>query len=178
MQLITDEYRALNTRAHDDNTGYGIRGYKHLDHVLGLAEQYKATCVLDYGCGQATLSSHARRVSDLPFANYDPAIAQYAAMPEPADLVVCTDVLEHVEPLCITNVIKHIATLAKKAAYLEIATREAQRTLADGRNAHILVRDGMFWFDLVREYMDIVKFTAKPGHSVVIVAQPGGSTWK
>lgn len=178
MQLITDEYRALNARAHDDNTGFGIRGYKHLDAVLGLAGQYSAVDALDYGCGQATLSAHAKRMSDLLISNYDPAIPKYAAAPGPADLVVCTDVLEHVEPLCITNVVKHIATLAKKVAYLEIATREAQRTLADGRNAHLLVRDGMFWFDLVREYMDIVKFTAKPGHSVVIVAQPGGSIWK
>lgn len=175
--LITDDYRALNARAHSDNTGYGIRGYKSLNTVLGLAEQYQAEQVLDYGCGQATLSAHAKRMSALPFFNYDPALPQYAALPEPADLVVCTDVLEHVEPLCITNVVKHIAELTRKAAYLEIATREAQRTLADGRNAHLLVRDGMFWFDLVREYMDIVKFTAKPGHSVVIVAQPGGSIW-
>lgn len=178
MTLITDDYRALNARAHEEGTGYGIRGYKHLQPALALAELYGGKSVLDYGCGQGTLAAHARRVSDLPFFNYDPAVPQWAAMPTPADIVVCTDVLEHVEPLCITNVVKHIAELTQKAAYLQIACREAGRVLADGRNAHLLVRDGMFWFDLIREYMDIVKFTAKPGHDVVIVAVPGGTAWK
>lgn len=177
MQLITEEYLALNVKAHEEGTGYGIRGYKHLQPVLNLAEMHQANTILDYGCGQATLSKHAKRMTSIPVANYDPALPEFAAKPAPADIVVCTDVLEHVEPLLITNVVKHIAGLTQKAAYLEIACREAKRVLADGRNAHLLVRDGYFWFDLIREYMDVVKFSAKPGHSVLIIAQPGGTAW-
>lgn len=176
--LISDEYRALNARAHEDNNGYGIRGYKHLQSVLTLAEMHKAQSILDYGCGGATLAAHAKRMSAIPVFNYDPAIPKHAADPEPADIVVCTDVLEHIEPIYITNVIQHIASKTLKATYLEIACRPAKRVLADGRNAHLLVRDGYFWFDLIREYMDIVKFSAKPGHSVLIIAQPGGTAWK
>lgn len=178
MTLITESYRALNRQAHEENTGYGTSGYRHLDTVLRLAEQYGVGDVLDYGCGQATLSRHARRVSPLKFHNYDPALEQYAAMPSPVDMVVCTDVLEHVEPASLPFVLEHITDLMVKVAFLEIACRPAKRVLADGRNAHILQRDGDFWFDTIRERMDIVRYMAKPGHSVTFVCVPGGTAWK
>lgn len=178
MQRITPEYLALNARAHADNNGYGVGGYKHLDTVLRLAESYGAGDVLDYGCGQGTLAKHAKRLAAIPFLSYDPAIPEFAAEPKPADMLVCTDVLEHVEPTCLMAVLEHMAHLTKKVAYLDIATRPAKRTLADGRNAHILIRDGYFWFDTLREYFDVVKFVAKPGHSVAFVLQPGGTAWK
>lgn len=175
--LISDEYRALNRKAHEEATGYGTGGYKHLDAVLRLAEQYGAETVLDYGCGQATLYKHARRVSPLKFSNYDPALEQYSAEPAPADMVVCTDVLEHIEPLMLPNVLAHIAGLTQKVAFLEIACRPAKRVLADGRNAHLLVRDGYFWFDTLREHMDVVRFIGKPGNSATLVCVPGGTAW-
>lgn len=177
MKLISDEYRALNAHEHNCQNGYGIQGYKHLPQVLKLAERMQAQSVLDYGCGQATLSKHARRVSPLEFRNYDPAIAEFSALPEPADIVVCTDVLEHVEPACLAEVLGHIASLANKAAYLEIACRPAKRVLSDGRNAHINVRDGEFWLYTIRNYMDVLEYRAVPRHSVLIIGVTGGTLW-
>ena len=178
MQLISDSYRALNAKAHQDANGYGTRGYKHLGSVLQLAEAHQATSILDYGCGQATLSAHARRMTDIPVLNYDPAIPAYAELPSKADIVVCTDVLEHVEPLCVTNVVQHIASLTGKAAFIEVACRPAKRLLDDGRNAHLLIRDGYFWLDMFRDHMDVIKFIGRPGHSVLLVCVPGGTAWK
>lgn len=177
MKTISDEYRALNRREHEAADGYGIRGHLHLKHVLHLAERSKSTSVLDYGCGQATLAKHARRVSEIPFACYDPAIPEYAADPEPADLVSCTDVLEHIEPLYLGSVLEHIATLAQRAVYLQIACRPAKRVLSDGRNAHLIVREPHQWFDMIREHFEIIEYKAAPGHSVIIIGRKLGASW-
>lgn len=178
MNLISDQYRAENARQHEMANGYGERGYKHLEDVMYLAQREGCESVLDYGCGKATLSRHAKRVCAITFRNYDPAIAEYAELPQPADLVVCTDVLEHVEPLSLIPVVEHITGLATKAVYLQIATRPAKRELSDGRNAHILVREPYFWLDTFRAYMDIVDFRVMPGHSVAIIGKPLGSMYK
>jgi hypothetical protein len=56
-------------------------------------------------------------------------------------------VLEHVEEDRLDAVLDHLKTLAGKALYLVIATREANATLPDGRNAHLLVRSAQWWTD-------------------------------
>lgn len=179
MQLITEQYRDLNAREHQAQNGYGVNGQRHLQTVIKLAEGLQCTTALDYGCGQASLSKAAKRVSTVKFQNYDPAIEEYAALPEPADLVVCTDVLEHVEPECLYAVLQHIDQLTLKVAYLEIACRPAKRVLADGRNAHINQQSGSWWLDAVLSItgFDVREYRANPGHSVVMVCQPGGSLW-
>lgn len=176
--LISDQYRAENHRQHTQSTGYGERGYKHLDDVLHVLKREKCETALDYGCGKATLSLHAKRVCEAPFANYDPAIPEYAAEPVPADLLVCTDVIEHIEPLALQDVLSHMASLTLKACYLQIATRPAQRILSDGRNAHLLVKPPYFWFDTIRHHFDITELRVVPGHSIAIVGRPLGALYE
>lgn len=166
--LISEQYRSENHKQHTESTGYGERGYKHLQDVLHFAAKIGAQSVLDYGCGKGSLAAHAKRVSPLPFANYDPAIPAFAAEPVPADLVVCTDVLEHIEPLCLADVLEHLASLTVKGFYFQIACRPAKRVLSDGRNAHLLVKDPYFWWESLRLHFDITDFRAQPGHAVVV----------
>lgn len=176
--LISDQYRAENARQHTESQGYGERGYKHLQDVLHMLRQHQCLSALDYGCGKGSLSHHARRVSEVPIANYDPSIPEFAADPAPADLVVCTDVLEHIEPLCLQDVLQHLAELTQKVFYFQIACRPAKRILSDGRNAHLLVREPYFWLDTLRHHFDITDFRALPGHSVVISGTRYGAAYK
>lgn len=106
-----------------------------------------STDILDYGCGKSTLQQQ------LPFKiqQYDPAVPKYSTLPDPADIVVCTDVLEHIEPDNLGNVLLHIHSLAKKAAFLVIATRPAKKILEDGRNAHLIVKDMVWWLGALKE---------------------------
>lgn len=73
------------------------------------------------------------------------AIPQLSGTPQPADMVACTDVLEHVEPHLIENVISHIASLARVCCFLVIATGPASKTLNDGRNAHLIQKPLDWW---------------------------------
>jgi hypothetical protein len=116
--------------------------------VRELISQVAAVTVLDYGCGRGEL---AKVLSPQRVSEYDPGIAGKDGMPKPCDLVVCTDVLEHIEPDRLGNVLDHLTVLAGKALYLVIATRPAQAVLPDGRNAHLIVRDAAFWLDKLKE---------------------------
>lgn len=176
--LISEQYAKENQRQHEMRNGYGERGYKHLPVIIRMAEIHHCATALDYGCGQGSLAAKAKKISPLKFANYDPAIPEYSMAPEPADLVICTDVLEHVEPTCLMDVITDLASLCDKAFYFQIATRPAGRILNDGRNAHLLIRDPYFWFDTIRAYFDVTEMAVIPGHSVAFAGTRMGVTYQ
>ena len=61
------------------------------------------------------------------------------------DLVFSNDVLEHIEPEYVTNVLQHINALADKFIWLRIDTNPARKVLQDGRNAHISLNSSDWW---------------------------------
>lgn len=140
--LITPEYRALNVELHNTAPRYGTSGHKWAEHVATLAAIVGAASILDYGCGKQTLAASLQGVD---VRGYDPAIPGLDKLPDPADLVVCTDVLEHVERECIDDVLDHIRSLTRKAALINVSCRVGGRQLPDGRPAHILVRPVDWW---------------------------------
>lgn len=143
---------------------WGRSGHSHAATVVHWANQIGATSVLDYGCGQATL---AKSVPELKVTEYDPGIRGKDHMPKPAQMVVCTDVLEHIEPECIRNVLDHQYALAEKGAYFVIALTPARETLPDGRNAHLLLRSPEWWLEnLVIAGWKIERYEVKKGLAV------------
>ena len=145
--LISEAYRAEQVRLHADPRGYGGRGRKWADTVREVARTYGCVSMLDYGCGQGSLAV-ALAGSGLQVAEYDPAVAGKDAPPAPADLVVCTDVLEHVEPERIWAVVGHLTSLSAKALFVVVSLVETAKTLSDGRQAHILLRSPEWWREL------------------------------
>lgn len=140
--LISESYRQANADMHAAKPHFGSSGYKHLKRVAELMREHRCRTVLDYGCGKQTL---AAAMPWARIASYDPAIPELAKPPMPADLVVCTDVLEHVEPECLEDVLDDLRKLTLKCIYLEIATSDAKKHLEDGRNAHLIVQPLEWW---------------------------------
>ena len=142
-ELTSPEYRKQLEKLHDRQR-WGADGGKHTAAVLALIEQYKPATILDYGCGENKLADSLKphRVS-----GYDPGIPERAKMPKPCALVVCTDVLEHVEPEKLDAVLDHIWRLTARVAYLVIETRAANAHLPDGRNAHLSVHPAEWWIE-------------------------------
>lgn len=157
--MFSPEYKALQESFHKSCPDYGVSGVRYSEQVLRLSQQLDTRDILDYGCGKCTLSAN------LPFliTNYDPFIPAYADRPQPHDLVVCTDVMEHVEEEYILGVLSDISSLAKKAAFFQIATRPAKKTLPDGRNAHLVVQPSAWWLGQLNLYFEPVSFQAIPG---------------
>ena len=141
--LITKEYRELNRQLHDDRPSYGAAGHKWAFMVSALCRSLKTHDVLDYGAGKGTLS----KALGFDISEYDPCLPEISLLPKPADIVVCTDVLEHIEPDCLEYVLRHIHILTKRRALLVISTRPAHKNLPDGRNAHLLVYGREWWLE-------------------------------
>lgn len=167
MQLITDGYKKLNEQLHAEKRFYGAIGFRHLFSVLDLARKYNTQDILDYGCGKSSLARN------LPFdiKEYDPAVEKFKALPLPADIVVCTDVLEHIEPELLDNVLSHLKSLTKKAGLFSVSTAPAYKTLPDGRNAHLIVESYMWWLNKLDNYFDVAKFE-KEQFEVLLIVTP------
>jgi 2-polyprenyl-3-methyl-5-hydroxy-6-metoxy-1,4-benzoquinol methylase len=148
---ISEEYRLLNTKLHQTNEHYGRTGHNFASHVAKLRNLAHAQSVLDYGCGKGTL---AEAVS-FEVREYDPAIVGKDKDPQPADLVVCTDVLEHIEPEYLDAVLAHLASLTRLASFFVVHTGLAQKELADGRNAHLIIENSEWWHRKIGAYFHV-----------------------
>lgn len=140
--LITDEYKAQLQKLHKHSFGGG--GARWKDEVLRLCELNGTQDVLDYGSGKGRLA----KALPFPIKQYDPAIGPDERAP--SDIVVCTDVLEHIEPECLDDVLDDLFGLCREVAFLVISTRPAHKSLPDGRNAHLIVEPFQWWFAKLR----------------------------
>ncbi|MEN6621484.1 MAG: methyltransferase domain-containing protein [Smithella sp.] len=149
--MISDDYKKQNQELHNRPNGFGGGGHKHLPEISRLVTDEGIETILDYGCGQASLSRHCQ----FNITNYDPCVDVYSNKPTSKfDLVVCTDVLEHVEPEHLKDVIDDVFNYANKCVYFCIACLPANKTLPDGRNAHLTQEQPDFWMDLLLPYID------------------------
>ncbi len=139
--LCTTGYREQLEQLHREREDFGKRGNLWASWVFHKAAELETHSILDYGCGKGELNLH------LPFSidMYDPGVPKYADEPAPADIVVCTDVLEHVEPTWIDDVVEHLHACTKRVLLCNICVQPAKKKLPDGRNAHLLVCEPEWW---------------------------------
>lgn len=156
-ELISSDYVGLNAKLHKENLTYGVGGGSHAKVVMDLMEKCGCKSVLDYGCGKGYLAKNL----PFPIWEYDPAVPGKSESPRPADLVVCTDVLEHIEPDKLDFVLDDLARVTKKVGYFVIHTGPSGKTLSDGRNTH-LIQEGEEWWKT-----KLSKFFALPNRSVI-----------
>ena len=152
-ELISEDYRVLNRRLHEENLAYGVGAGKHADTVKKLVEKTKAQSVLDYGCGKGYLA----KALPFPIWEYDPAIPGKEEAPRPAEVVCCLDVLEHVEPDKIDIVLNDLRRCVLKVGYFVIHTGPSGKFLADGRNAHLIQEKREWWEERLGKHFKIAQ---------------------
>ncbi len=163
--LISSNYRELNKQLHEERADYGTSGKRYVPVVERLMAKYATRDVLDYGCGKRTLE----KALGFAISNYDPCIAGLDAPPAPHDIVVSTDVLEHIEPECLDEVLADIRRCTRRAAYLVIATRPAVKILPDGRNAHLILQPHEWWKErLLRAGLNETKYQEFDGEFAML----------
>jgi len=141
-ELITPDYLELQKDLHARyDYGRGVDAQECADRIRAIAAL--GSSVLDYGCGQGHLGKLLR--PDYDVREYDPCVEGKDGLPEPANFVVCADVLEHIEPDYLDDVLDHIRKLTRERAILVIATAPSGKIMADGRQAHLIVEDAAWW---------------------------------
>jgi hypothetical protein len=170
LQTISDEYILLNRQLHDENASYGDSSWRHAQKVEELREDYDCVTVLDYGCGKGSLKRGLGNPDWM--REYDPAVPGKDARPEIADLVMCTDVMEHIEPGLLDNVLTDLSRLAGKAAYLVIATRESVKLLPDGTSPHKIVQNAGWWRSKLEEKFVVLETRTTGADEVSMLVSP------
>lgn len=155
-KTISEDYRRQQQELHQ-NPRYGTASFGFAPLVADLVRQSGAQSVSDYGAGKKNLLVGLNNVGVFPeYKPYDPAFPEYGE-PQSADLVCCIDVLEHIEPELLENVLQDLADITHKVGFFSIHMTPAGKTLSDGRNAHLIQKPTSWWLPKICRYFDIVQ---------------------
>lgn len=142
------------------------------DLVVGISvdsdDQLYVTehCLVTHNCGKGYLAKEI----PFPIWEYDPAIPGKDESPRPADLVVCSDVLEHIEPEKLDYVLDDLRRCVKVIGYFVIHLGPAMKSYADGRNAHLIQEDQGWWSEQLDKFFSVDKVIEKGNELHVIVS--------
>jgi len=168
--LISDAYRSEQEQLHETGN-YGTASIGYAPMVSQIINRMQITHLLDYGCGHlCNLAKHLKADHKVTYQAYDPGVPRFAKTPLPAQMVACIDVLEHIEPDCLDQVLDHIASLAEGVAFLSIHTGPALKVLSDGRNAHLIQQPMMWWLPKIWDRFELQTVQATSEHGFYIVA--------
>ena len=175
-ELISDAYRAQQTLLHQ-NPAYGTASVHFAPFVASVMQALNATELLDYGAGKGRLREALTPLMKGPLQvrHYDPAIAEWAAFPAPMSFVACIDVLEHVEPPLLDNVLDDLQRVTAGFAVFTVHTGPAMKHLADGRNAHLIQQPPAWWLPKLLARFELVQFNRIENGFIVVVQHLAGA---
>lgn len=173
--LISDDYRRQQEQLHT-NPNYGVASVGFAPLVAQVLDAFGARALLDYGAGKGrlgtTLKQHVQR--PLTIFHYDPAVPEWAGRPAPCDFVACIDVLEHIEPLLLDNVLDDLERVTAGVGVFTVHTGPALKVLSDGRNAHLIQQPAAWWLPKLMERFELITFTRTDAGFWVVVKRKGG----
>jgi hypothetical protein len=168
-RLISEDYRRLQQQLHE-NPNYGVASLQFAPIVKQVAEQVGAASLSDYGAGKKHLDRALRELGlTLDYRPYDPAFPEYGE-PQPADLVCCIDVLEHIEPDYLDNVLDELARITVRHGFFSVHTGPAMKHLADGRNAHLIQQPASWWLPRICQRLEVDGLQKTTGGFFLIVS--------
>lgn len=158
--LISEDYRRIQQALHE-NPDYGVASVQFAPLVADAVRKYQVRELLDYGAGKGRLGEELEWLVSWPIAinHYDPAIPQWSATPAPSGFVTCLDVLEHIEPSLLPNVLDDLKRVTADTGMFTVHTGPAVKVLADGRNAHLIQRPPQWWLPQIMERFELLNYS-------------------
>ena len=119
--LISNEYRDMQAKLHE-NPDYGVASTFFAPIVDDVIQMFNITSLLDYGAGKCRLKDSMK--SKVTYTPYEPSNPLWSQTPEPNEFVTCIDVLEHIEPELLDNVLDDLKRVVDKYGLFTIHTLE------------------------------------------------------
>lgn len=163
-KTISDEYLQILKAYHAAPTApFADSDGKWTVTVFGLAKNFQARTILNYGAGKGVLTRNLE-AKGLSVVEYDPAVAGKETKPgQQFDFAVCVDVLEHIEEEYIANVLDELQWYITGGGFFSICLKTAKNhTLPDGRNTHILLKSRKWWMEQLERRWGV---TIHPGRN-------------
>lgn len=125
--------------------------------ILNLVESGEVKSILDYGAGKGRvwtsggLRTYVRR-KGVEVKLYEPGLPEWSELLNKRfDLVVCTDVMEHVPEDEIDAVLNNINIRCSKYCLFTIDTRPASKVFPGTKdNVHVTIKSEDWWRDKVK----------------------------
>jgi len=137
-----------------ENPDYGVASIYFAPIVDDVIQMFNITSLLDYGAGKCRLK---------------PSNELWSQTPEPNEFVTCIDVLEHIEPELLDNVLDDLKRVVDKYGLFTIHTGPAIKVLPDGRNAHLIQQPLEWWNKHLSTRFTIVKQVKIDNGCIVLV---------
>lgn len=177
--FISPEYQDEQRRMHREMQEYGVECLNYVDTIAKIIVERDLHSMLDYGAGKGrivpALTDEFDKYEHIPrpfsIELYDPGVPQWSERPDPAELVTCIDVLEHVEPQYTIGVLHDLHRCTEKVAFITIGMKPASKVLSDGRNAHINLRSSQEWMTLLLRHFKMI-YAADRGRSLLFLGKP------
>jgi len=172
-EVISEDYRQQQVELHK-NPDYGRASLSFAPRIVEIMRLCSFRSISDYGAGKQNLLKGLKKAGlvDLEYYPYDPAFPEYG-LPRTADLVCCIDVLEHIEPELLDNVLSDLERLVIKLGFFSIDSGPAKKTLADGRNAHLIQQPTSWWLKKLSDRFEVRHLeTVATSQGFYVVVEP------
>ncbi|MFC3149995.1 methyltransferase domain-containing protein [Litoribrevibacter euphylliae] len=169
MSKITEEYRKMQQDLHKNRPDYGIASVSFAPQVSNIINDNNIRELLDYGAGKGRLAQNLKVNHQVNIQLYDPAIPEWSEEPDPKEMVCCIDVLEHIEPELLDNVLDDLKRVTKRVGFFTVHTGPAVKILPDGRNAHLIQEPSGWWLPKFLERFELISFSKVTNGFLVIV---------
>ena len=157
--LISEEYRTQQKYLHEKYEAYGTASVEFSGIVAKVVKQYDVSELLDYGAGKCRLEKALAQAGvSVEYIPYEPANELFSDPPKPAEMVACLDVLEHIEPECLDDVLDDLKRVTKRVALLTVHIGPAMKILPDGRNAHLIQQPAEWWIPKIGKRFLVKKY--------------------
>lgn len=142
--MISEKYKQVLETIHE-STPFGKRA-KFPKHLEKFISDVSPKSMIDFGCGKGRLVERIKETYPaIDVRGYDPGNKDFnSPIDKPVDLLMSTDVLEHIEPVYLDETLKFLSTKSRYVYHL-IACCPAKLILPDGRNAHLIVEGQEWW---------------------------------
>ena len=149
MSNLYDIYLEQAKQYHkDDNKWQGVALKKFIPSINQIIKDKGIESILDYGSGKAKYHPKEWNAT-----KYDPAVPEYQNKPtDKFDLVISTDVLEHIPVDNLKDAINEIFSYSKKWVFVSVCCRKAIAILPNGYNAHATIESAKWWRELFKAY--------------------------
>jgi hypothetical protein len=151
MDSLIPAYRKLAETA--DGNFQGLSIINHTRSIGTLIRQVNARTLLDFGCGRGDAYRSPHKIHHqwgIPrqfVTLYDPAFYRMDTIPTGSfDIVVCSDVLEHIPEDEVDEFIARLFSHAKKAVWASVCCRPAKKFFPDTEvNLHVTQKPYDWW---------------------------------
>jgi cyclopropane fatty-acyl-phospholipid synthase-like methyltransferase len=155
MSIINQDYQKQIQAMHDN--GKFNNGAKQFKLVVPFINEYQPKNLIDFGCGKgALIATIKENYPAIDVFGYDPGNPDFSVMPDRTfDTIVSTDALEHIEPEHLTASLGMMSDRMERCGFFRIACYLAKKSLPDGRNCHLIVKEPAWWREQILQHMAV-----------------------